>query len=42
MARVLLTTMQVSSVADDLVRPLIEAGHELVQLPVAEANNEDA
>jgi phosphoglycerate dehydrogenase-like enzyme len=42
MARVLLTTAQVSSVADELVRPLIEAGHELAQLPVADANNEDA
>jgi phosphoglycerate dehydrogenase-like enzyme len=32
----------VSSVSDELVRPLIEAGHELAQLPVADANNEDA
>jgi phosphoglycerate dehydrogenase-like enzyme len=42
MARVLLTTAQVSSVADELVRPLIDAGHELAQLPVADANNEDS
>ena len=31
MARVLLTTMQVSSATDDLLRPLIEAGHESAQ-----------
>jgi DNA-binding NtrC family response regulator len=30
MARVLLTTMQVSSANDELLRPLIDAGHELV------------
>ena len=29
MARVLLTTMQVRSEADELLRPLVEAGHEL-------------
>ena len=41
MARVLLTTAQVSSVTDELVRPLIDAGHELAQLPNAQASNED-
>ncbi|MCC7370733.1 MAG: phosphoglycerate dehydrogenase [Chloroflexi bacterium] len=41
MARVLLTTMQVSSATDDLLRPLIEAGHELVLLPNAQAHQED-
>ena len=29
MARVLLTTMQVQSTEDELLRPLVEAGHEL-------------
>jgi len=41
MARVLLTTAQVSSVTDELVRPLIDAGHELAQLPNTQASNED-
>jgi D-3-phosphoglycerate dehydrogenase / 2-oxoglutarate reductase len=41
MARVLLTTMQVSSATDELLRPLIDAGHELVMLPNNEARQED-
>ncbi|MCC6176466.1 MAG: phosphoglycerate dehydrogenase [Chloroflexi bacterium] len=41
MARVLLTTMQVKSIQDDVLRPLIEDGHELVLLPAAEAANEE-
>jgi phosphoglycerate dehydrogenase-like enzyme len=41
MARVLLTTMQVSSATDDLLRPLIDDGHELVLLPQAQARDED-
>src|SRR5690349_23346973 len=41
MARVLLTTMQVSSTTDDLLRPLIDEGHELVLLPQAQARDED-
>jgi phosphoglycerate dehydrogenase-like enzyme len=41
MARVLLTTMQVSSASDELLRPLIDEGHELVLLPSAQARDED-
>ena len=41
MARVLLTTMQVSSASDDLLRPLIDGGHELVLLPATQARDED-
>src|SRR3954466_4824630 len=41
MARVLLTTAQVSSVTDELVRPLVDAGHELAQLPGAQTASED-
>jgi D-3-phosphoglycerate dehydrogenase len=41
MARVLLTTMQVSSATDDLLRPLIDEGHELVLLPQAQARDEE-
>jgi D-3-phosphoglycerate dehydrogenase / 2-oxoglutarate reductase len=41
MARVLLTTMQVSSATDDVLRPLIDAGHELVLLPNNQARQED-
>jgi phosphoglycerate dehydrogenase-like enzyme len=41
MARVLLTTMQVSSATDDLLRPLIDEGHELVLLPQTQARDEE-
>lgn len=41
MARVVLTTAQVSSVNDELVRPLVDAGHELAQLPGAQTASED-
>jgi phosphoglycerate dehydrogenase-like enzyme len=41
MARVLLTTMQVSSASDELLRPLVEHGHELVLLPAVEARQEE-
>src|SRR3954468_3457931 len=41
MARVLLTTMQVSSANDELLRPLIDEGHELVLLPATQARDED-
>lgn len=41
MARVLLTTMQVSSATDELLRPLIDDGHELVMLPNNQARQED-
>jgi D-3-phosphoglycerate dehydrogenase len=41
MARVVLTTAQVSSVTDELVRPLVDAGHELAQLPAAQTASED-
>ena len=41
MARVLLTTMQVSSASDELLRPLIDDGHELVLLPANQARQED-
>ena len=41
MARVLLTTMQVQSIDDELLRPLAEAGHELTMLPQARANDAD-
>src|SRR4051794_41863330 len=41
MARVLLTTMQVSSATDDLLRQLIDEGHELVLLPQTQARDED-
>jgi D-3-phosphoglycerate dehydrogenase len=42
MARVLLTTMQVSSAGDALLQPLIDEGHELLMLPAAQARQEDA
>ena len=41
MARVLLTTMQVQSTEDELLRPLVEAGHEMTMLPQARANDAD-
>lgn len=41
MAKVLLTTMQVSSASDPLLRPLIDEGHELLVLPSAQARQED-
>lgn len=41
MARVLLTTMQVASATDDLLRPLIDDGHELVLLSQTQARQED-
>ena len=41
MARVLLTTMQVSSAGDTLLRPLIDDGHELVLLPANQARQEE-
>ena len=41
MARVLLTTMQVSSASDELLRPLIDDGHELVLLPGDQARQEE-
>src|SRR5262245_59751370 len=41
MARVLLTTMQVSSASDQLLRPLIEDGHELVLLAANQARQEE-
>ncbi|MGE3271236.1 MAG: phosphoglycerate dehydrogenase [Chloroflexota bacterium] len=41
MARVLLTTMQVSSATDELLRPLIDDGHELLLMPNAQARDED-
>jgi D-3-phosphoglycerate dehydrogenase len=41
MARVLLTTMQVSSASDDLLRPLIDDGHELALLPATQARQEE-
>jgi D-3-phosphoglycerate dehydrogenase len=40
MARVLLTTMQVSSASDELLRPLIDDGHELVVVPANQARQE--
>jgi D-3-phosphoglycerate dehydrogenase / 2-oxoglutarate reductase len=40
MARVLLTTMQVSSAGDELLRPLIDDGHELVLLPSNQGRQE--
>ena len=39
MARVLLTTMQVQSIDDALLRPLADAGHELQMLPQARATD---
>jgi phosphoglycerate dehydrogenase-like enzyme len=41
MARVLLTTMQVSSASDALLAPLIAEGHELVMLPATQARQEE-
>lgn len=42
MAKVLLTTMQVSSASDPLLRPLIDEGHELLVVPAAQARQEAA
>src|SRR5690349_12556178 len=41
MARIVLTTAQVSSLNDELLRPLVDDGHELAQLPGAQTASED-